>query len=191
MPKRGDKSDRWKKSTIPLSPGHKWQCKPGNQLFLADRGAVSFEFPQGWVIRHNQVDTITLHDRPPPDDSARVSLTIFRLPPVAGGWSQLPLDQMLKSKPPKDDDDRGEMVVHDVARPGLEIVWGEKQPHPDPENGKLIRCRHIVARARGIQALISFDVYVDADARFAAAWDDLLQTLQLGIPRNFQGEAGN
>jgi hypothetical protein len=191
MSKPRHKNDRWKKISVPLDPGHKWQCKPGNQLFIADRGAVTFEFPQGWVVRHDQVDTITLHDRAPPDDSARVSLTIFRLPPVEGGWSQLPLNQMLKSKPAQDDEDRGEMVVHDVARPGMEMIWGEKQPYPDPENGKLIRCRHVLARARGIQALISFDVYVDADERFAGAWDDLLLTLQLGIPRNIQGEAGN
>src|SRR5438876_9543136 len=101
-----DTSKQWIKTTVPLSASHKWQCKAGNELFVADRGAVAFEFPRGWVVQNNQVDTITLHNAPPPADEARIALTIFRLPPVAGGWGQLPLDELMlasqKAQEPKE-----------------------------------------------------------------------------------------
>jgi hypothetical protein len=190
MPDSQDKDDRWIKKTIPLSSGHKWKCKTGNQLFVADRGAVAFEFPAGWVIRHNQIDTVFLHNVAPPDDEARIALTIFHLPPVAGGWGQLPLDQMLLASQ-KAGQPAAQVIVQNLSRADLELAWAEKPPYPDPENGKPIRCRHILARARGIQALITFDVYVESSENFENAWRDLLETLRLGIPRDITGETGN
>ena len=40
---------KWRKQAVPLPARHKRQCKEGNQLFIADRGAVSFDVPRGWV----------------------------------------------------------------------------------------------------------------------------------------------
>jgi hypothetical protein len=42
-----------------------------------------------------------------------------------------------------------------------------------------------------VQCLISFDVYADAAEQFQPAWDDLLTTLKLAIPRNIDGSVGN
>lgn len=59
------------KMTVPLPANHSWQCKPGNQLFIAERGAVAFEVPAGWVIRHDKKQTLTIHDLPPPPPPIR------------------------------------------------------------------------------------------------------------------------
>src|SRR5437868_6175554 len=74
------------KTTIPLPVGHGWTCKPGNNLFIAERGAAAFEIPADWIIRHDGKQTVSIHDLPPPKDSCRIALTIFHLPPVKGGW---------------------------------------------------------------------------------------------------------
>jgi hypothetical protein len=188
------------KMTVPLPPIHCWQCKPGNQLFIAERGAVAFEVPEGWVIRHDKKQTLTIHDLPPPADQARLSLTVFRLPPVRGGWGQLPLDKMLVQVAHEDAPKSGKkkaakgmtkLEVNRVPRSDLEVVWAETQQWKDPGNGRMIRCRQILSRARLVQCLISFDVYADAAEQFQPAWDDLLTTLKLAIPRNIDGSVGN
>jgi hypothetical protein len=85
----------FQKNTIALPAAHGWKCKEGNSLFVADRGAAAFEIPSGWVVRHDGKQTVTIHDRPPPGDSCRVSLTVFHLPPVQGGWGALPLSDLI------------------------------------------------------------------------------------------------
>jgi hypothetical protein len=195
------------KTTIPLPAGHGWTCKEGNSLFVADRGAAAFEIPSGWVVRHDAKGTVSLHDLPPPADSCRIALTVFRLPPVRGGWSALPLSALLERAeelrprprlPKPRDQGRGAssspnapLTVHTEARPDLELVWADKGCWPDPENGKPIHCRQILARARLVQVLITFDVYEEHRPRFEAAWSDLLKTLRVAVPRDLTGGVGN
>ena len=67
-----DAPDGFEKTTIPLPATHNWQCKPGNNLFIAERGAVAFEIPREWAIHHDKKDTLTIHDKEPPADRARI-----------------------------------------------------------------------------------------------------------------------
>src|SRR5687767_12737267 len=94
------------KTSIPLPAGHNWRCREGNALFVADRGAAAFEIPSGWVVRHDGKQTVFIHDRPPPDDSCRISLTVFHLPPVRGGWGALPLSDLIQQSGELDQSDQ-------------------------------------------------------------------------------------
>ena len=191
--------DGFVKTTINLPASHAWKCKPGNSLFVADRGAVAFEIPASWVIRHDKKQTLSFHDQAPPADQARISLTVFHLPPVRGGWGKLPLDKLLaevsqmratkrKQKGPKP---AAPPVIHREVRPELELAWADKAPWKDPQNGRLIHCRQLLARARLVQCLITFDVYAEVAAQFEPIWADLLATLQLAVPRDITGNVGN
>ncbi len=84
---------KWTKRELRIDEDHGWRCKPGYTIFVADRGAVRFDIPESWVV---QVDAegVKIHDKPPPDDNARIQLTIFFLPPVIE-WDGLPLATML------------------------------------------------------------------------------------------------
>src|SRR5439155_28114 len=104
---------------------------PGNQIFVGDRGAVRFEFPTGWVVRHDKKDTLTLHDRPPPKDQVRISLTVFHLPPVKGGWSQLPLEGLFRSVAAEDAADKARKA-NKKPKPG-EAIPDESVPALTPE----------------------------------------------------------
>lgn len=187
-----DAPDEFIKTTLPLPPGHGWQCKPGNNLFIADRGAVAFETPAKWVVRYEN-KTLSIHDQDPPDDQCRISLTIYRLPPVRGGWKKLPLEKMMadvdrmekksKKRPPSE--------LHIERRPDMDLVWADKGTYKDPLNGRPIRCRQILARARLVQCLITFEVYDENAEDFRPAWNDLLATLQLAVPRDITGQVGN
>ena len=83
------------------------------------------------------------------------------------------------------------LEVKCVPRSDLEVVWAETKQCKDPGNGRMIRCRQILSRARLVQCLISFDVYADVAEQFQPAWDDLLTTLKVAIPRNIDGSVGN
>jgi hypothetical protein len=189
-------SDDFAEYSIPLPPSHGWRCKPGNELFIADRGAVAFEIPKGWVVKYDSKQGLTIHDQAPPADQARLAMTIFRLPPVQGGWSQIPLDQMMiavekdRSKKKKHRK-QFKLQIHVEHRPEVELVWAEKGTWPDPENGKPIFCRQIMARARLVQVLITFDVYQEVAGKFQAAWEDLLRSIQVAVPRDITGQIGN
>ena len=41
---------KWKKDKIKLRKNHTWQGKPGYKIFVADKGAVRFNYPQTWVV---------------------------------------------------------------------------------------------------------------------------------------------
>ena len=190
--------DDFLKITVPLPASHGWHCKPGNKLFVADRGAVAFEIPHGWVIKHDPKGTLTLHDKAPPDDSCRISLTVFHLPPVKGGWGQLPLEKQMidaerdmSKKKKKHRKPASPMIIHNEPRLDGELVWADKAHWPDPENGRLIRCRQLMARARLVQVLITFDVYTDTGEKFQPAWEDLLRSIQVAVPRDITGQIGN
>jgi hypothetical protein len=83
----------WQKKTRKLRDRHYWTAQPGCNVFVADRGAVRFDFPQEWVIVPGS-DSINLHDKPPPDDDCVLAVSYLRLPPV--DWSGLPLASLVE-----------------------------------------------------------------------------------------------
>ena len=190
-----DAPDSFEKTTVLLPPMHGWKCKEGNNLFVADRGAVAFEIPHGWVVRHDQKQTLTFHDKEPPADQARISLTVFHLPPVRGGWKKLPLEELYRAVAKQESEEQKQppekLDIHHEPRPDMELIWSEKGTWNDPENGNPIRCRQLLARARLVQSLITFDVYEEAAEQFEGVWKDLLETLKLAIPRDLTGQVGN
>ena len=82
----------WKKQRLKLKDNHGWRARPGCKIFVADAGAVRFDFPQDWTMRPGP-DAINFHDRTPPDDNCRLAVSSQRLPAI--DWSDLPLVDML------------------------------------------------------------------------------------------------
>ena len=186
----------FEKSVIKLDAAHRWRAAPGCSILVADGGAVRFEYPQAWRVIPKP-EQIQLHDRQPPADECRITMTVFRLPRIQGvSWDDLPLDQLLQAGIGPDEKERhapGWKLVSAptlVQRPDMSYAWSECS-WPDPENGKRVLTRQVVARARGIQPLISFDYYADRAADFLPVWRHLVDTLRLGAPVNLLGESNN
>src|ERR671920_2573227 len=83
-----------KHESLKLRRGHHWRARPGHRIFVADRGAVRFDFPDTWVLKMNE-RTVCLYDREPPDDDCRLEVSFFRLPPI--DWSGLAVEQLLNT----------------------------------------------------------------------------------------------
>lgn len=199
----GDESSPYVRETVRLSATHRWKASPGYSILVIDAGAMRFEYPQGWHVAP-KAGQLNLHDRPPPDDEGRLQVTVFRLPPLrSASWDDLPLDRLLRDAidgAHEDKRKRGRRrkreestLVHDVTsvrRPDLEYVWAEHSG-PDRENGRLIFTRQMMARARGVQPLVTFDYYAARADDYRPVWQHLVNSLRLGAPVSLLGDSSN
>src|SRR5690242_13149408 len=106
----------WSKKTLKLPEDHGWEVKPGYNIFVADRGAVRFDFPEDWVIVPVE-RSIRLHDRQPPDDNCTLEVSVMYLPDI--DWSGLSLRPLLQEV--LKDDSRGVVATGEIVE--------ERRPH--------------------------------------------------------------
>jgi hypothetical protein len=164
--------------SLRLKDNHTWKAPPGYKIIVLDRGAVSLNVPEGWLLA--QLEPLELHDQPPPNDNARLTLSFWRLPPGID-WSGLPLAQMLSDAVKGGSKHKilthGELVKS--PRTDLELVWTQYQ-FRDPKEKREAYSRVALARGWNVQVLVTFDFWVSDLEKFKPAWDEVLRSLQLG-----------
>jgi hypothetical protein len=168
---------KWEKKRLRLRPDHQWEGKPGYKIFVADRGAVRFNFPEDWIVVPGE-DSIKFHDKTPPDDNCTLQVSVMRLPPM--DWSKLPLNRLVKELIARDSrsvTSRGEVV--DVLRHDLDIAWAEVR-FIDPNENREACSRTCLARGSFIQPLITLDYWASDADWVIPAWDEVLSSLKLG-----------
>ncbi|MEX1157341.1 MAG: hypothetical protein WEC79_00240 [Thermomicrobiales bacterium] len=169
----------WKTSHHKLPDDHKWECKPGYNIFVGSEGAIRFDIPEGWIVEPTS-DAIKFHDKQPPDDDCLLQVSIIHLPPGID-WSEFPLTRLLDDAVLKDDPRdltvRGK--VKKTQRPDLELVWVEAT-FVDPNEQREARSRACLARGSDIQALITFEYWPEHRQRFGPVWNEVLRSLRLG-----------
>jgi hypothetical protein len=167
---------KWKKQTLKMRDDHTWYSEPGCKVFVADRGAVRFDFPEEWVVVPG-TDCIQFHDKAPPDDDCCLGFSYQRLPPI--DWSGLRLAALLEQACKGDTrpiTEWGEMS--EQQRGNLEIAWLEMR-FVDPGEQREARSRMCLARQGQIQALLTFDFWETDLERCHRAWEIVLKTLEL------------
>ncbi|MBI4531136.1 MAG: hypothetical protein HY709_06390 [Candidatus Latescibacteria bacterium] len=168
---------RWDKQTLKLKDTHAWKAPPGYNVFAADRGAVRFNFPHGWVVVPAS-GCIELYDQQPPNDNCRLAVSYLRLPPI--DWSGLPLAQLITTV--VEGDHRKALVGGDiinVPRTDVEVAWTEIC-FMDPQEHRGALSRIAIARGWNVQALITFDFWVEDTVRFGPVWDEVVRSVELG-----------
>lgn len=187
----------WLKKTLPLPSGHQWKCSPGYNLFVADRGAVRFEFPEGWMSRPNPKDgSIGLHDAEPPADNVALRVSILRLPPgipAAALAGELSVETMLRGALTKGNGKKPtewDGLIHRVAKLDAEVVWAESS-FIDEDQNRPARSRTCLARARGVQPLITLDYWETDVAIREPLWAHVMNTLRIAAPVDMLGQSGN
>jgi hypothetical protein len=160
-----------------LADNHTWHAPDGYKIFVADRGAVSFNFPHTWLLK--KFEPVEIHDGEPPDDNARISMSYWRLPPGVD-WTGLPLAPMLEDgvdTPKHEILHKGRVIT--VAREDIELCWIE-QLFMDPVEHRPAFSRNLVARGFNVQVLITFDYWQDHAPQMTPVWDEIVRSLQLG-----------
>jgi hypothetical protein len=171
---------RWNVTRQRLPDHHQWNAPPGYKIFVADRGAWSFNFPETWVIA-TLGPPIELRDSPPPDEKARIMVTTYYLPKDID-WSGLPLLPMLEDAVRGTDRkypvlEQGKAITE--PRPDIELVWLQNK-FMDPVENRPAFSRMAVARGYDLQLLITMDFWESDYDKHAPTWDEVLRSLQMG-----------
>jgi hypothetical protein len=170
------RKNKWQKETLKLRDRHYWTAQPNCRVFVADRGAVRFDFPQDWVIVPDS-DSIKLHDKPPPDDDCVLAVSYLRLPPI--DWSGLSLVTLVEQTSKHDTRPvyQWDEIIED-RRGDLEIAWRQMR-FIDPTEKREALSLFCLARRRQVQALITFDFWETDRQRCEAVWQTVLKSLEL------------
>jgi hypothetical protein len=163
---------------ITLKPGHAWRARPGCTVFVAERGAVRFDYPRQWVAVPDET-SISFYDGEPPDDDSRLTVSFMRLP--ATNWGALKMESLLESALQGGEPEGTRGPIH-VARCGdVDLAWRELS-FIDAAQSREARSRTCVARQGTLQCLLTFDFWADDLGRCHEAWTTVLETLELDRP---------
>jgi hypothetical protein len=162
---------------LTLRGDHTWRAAPGCRIFVADRGAVRFDFPQDWVVIPDS-DSIKLYDKAPPNDDCVLAVSYMRLPPM--DWEGLPLASLVEAANKGDKRPIYEYGrIREQRKGALAIAWRE-MCFVDPAGKRDARSRFCLAREGQIQAMITFEFWADNAKKCSQVWDKVLETLRLG-----------
>jgi hypothetical protein len=180
----------WEERTIKLPDDHGWKATPGYNVFVADRGAVQFEFPETWLVKP-QKTSVGFHDAEPPDDNCVLEITVTYLSDEVD-WRGLPIRRLVHELRSHDDRNllhQGEVV--DADRADLELSWFGSR-WIDPQDCRAVEGRLALARRGLVQLLLTYDYWVDDSEWAAPIWDAVLGSLRMGenIADPLRGPAG-
>ena len=172
---------RNKREVLKLRRNHGWKAKPGHRIFVADQGAVRFDFPQDWILDFSgkKGDSVKIYDGKPPNDDCRLEVSVWYLAPL--DWSGLPLSKLVREVVEGDERDiikKGSM--QEEVRGDLEIAWTEFLFIDHPNQHRKSYSRVCMARRGTIQPLITMDFWPEDELRVGQVWDTVLETLELG-----------
>jgi hypothetical protein len=169
---------QWDKQELRLPDGHGWRAKAGNQIFVADRGAVRFDFPNTWIVEPGS-GSVKFFDRQPPDDQCTLEVSFWRLPPGID-WTELPLEKLLiDAMGEPDPEEIGRAEPKRRKRGDIEYVWIETR-FIDKNEKREACARTCVARGSNVTTLISFYFWPEDYTRLDPIWREVLRSLQLG-----------
>ena len=190
-------NESWRKQVFNLPQNHGWTAKPGNKVFIADRGALRFEIPQEWNVEPSR-QSVKLLDADPPNDTMSLEVSVFY---VGGGlgmsidWSALPLHELIKNvtseeatgRPGRAGRKRKRNDQSKVGPPitiklgGLEMAWVESE-FIDPGEKRPAYSRQAITRdpEASIHALLTLSYWPEDADRAKSVWNDVLGTLKMG-----------
>src|SRR5262245_3510098 len=173
----------WYKRTIKLDKHISIQASPGNNVFVANRGDVSFEYPSSWIVKPSD-SSICFYDAEPPADQCVLEFSIMHLD-LRVDWSNLPLDQMLCSAVGDENGARDLASVHRWARHDLKLVWLEYN-FIDPVEKRTALSRCALALHADVLPLFTFNFWPEDAGKWESAWNNLLETLRLAKGQRFK-----
>jgi hypothetical protein len=165
-------------TTTQLAPGHGWRARPDHRLLVLDAGAVRVEFPEAWVVHHDD-DSVKIHDKEPPDDDCVLAVSYRRWPAAGAG---LTVGSLVRSA--LDHDSRSVAIdgpVVEETRIDIVLAWAQGR-FIDPRTQREACTRLCLARKLDVQALLTFDFWASDLARWDASWTAFLATLDLAQP---------
>jgi hypothetical protein len=172
-------AEEWKKQSLRLKDRHGWKARPGFVICVIDRGAIRFDYPEGWDVSADS-GQLNVRDRPEPDDNCVLAVSQMHLPRALA--DRVPVSELVLKSVQIDDRDileRKEIV--EVAREdGVELAYVEIR-HMDAKEKRQATSRLAVARGEAVYCLITFDVWTEDLPKYDRVWNEALRSLTLGL----------
>jgi hypothetical protein len=169
---------KWQKSSLKLAKNHVWKAAPGFKIVVVDRGAARVDIPGDWIVEMGE-SGLEARNRPQPDDSALIQITVLPMPAEVD-WRAMPLLPLFENAMEHGATEtlsRG--LVQQISRPGLEGVWRETR-YFDPDEHKEAVSFCILAREGGIHIFITLSFWPEEIETCRQVWDEVLRSLRLG-----------
>lgn len=165
--------------TMRLNDNHTWKAPKGYKILVINRGAASFNIPESWLLI--KMEPLELHNAEPPNDDARLMVTVMPFPPGNIDWTDLPLEPLLlKSIMTGKKDVLSTSAPVSVSRPDLQLVWVQQRFVDPVERPREAFSRIAIVRGLKMHLLFTFDYWVDKADQFIPAWDEVIRSLQMG-----------
>lgn len=169
---------KWQKSSLRMAKNHVWKTAPGYKIVVIDRGAARVDIPGDWVVSVGD-SGLEARNRPQPDDSALLQVTLLPLPREID-WRDIPLRPLFENAMEHGAKEvLGRGPIESLARPGLEGVWRETR-FVDPEERREAVSRCILARDSGIHIFITLSFWPEEEAACQPMWEEVLRSLRIG-----------
>jgi len=175
----------WQKRTIKLDKNFPIPktAKPGNNIFVANRGEVSFEYPKDWIVKPSD-QSICFYDAEPPADQCMLEFSILPLD-FAVDWSKLPLEEMIRQAVGAESGSCEPANIRTLRRGEIKIVWLEHEfMEPVEKRPAISRCG--LASRADVMALITFNFWPEHRDEAETVWSGILETLRLAEGPRFK-----
>lgn len=167
-----------RKKDLTLRDDHGWKSEEGYKIFVADRGAVRFDFPKDWIVKFKE-KSVSFHDLEPPDDKGALEMSFHRLPPH--DWNTFPLKKTLQQILKDDDRDiHHQSKVTSANRDGMRLVWADIR-YIDKTEKREATSRILVGIGGNVQVLFTFDYWTEGEEAMREVWETMLRSLRLGL----------
>jgi hypothetical protein len=173
----------WERRTIKLDKSIKITARPGNNVFIANRGEVSFEYPKSWIVKPTDT-AICLHDAEPPNDQCILEFSILHLD-FSADWSKVPLAQLLCAAVGGESGPLDQACARQVQRGDLKIAWLERE-FMEPVEKRPALSRSAVALRAEILPLFTFSFWPEDKLKREPVWSCILETLRLAEGQRFK-----
>ena len=177
-------SKKWRGRQFNLSDQHRWKAKPGNKIFVANRGAVHFEYPRNWIIVP-EGESICIYDGKEPDDNIRIQVSVTQIGPngLTIDWDKLPsleyqMEHNVLTTDNRQRTRKGPMLK--VRRRDLEYAWLEID-FIDPTEKRKAHSRACLARGANVQTFITMEFWPEDHGIANDVWNNVLESLKLGV----------
>jgi hypothetical protein len=163
MSRKGKGKQKWTERAYRLPENTSWRCPAGYRILVLDKGAVRINIPEKWDVVPGDDGSIKVYDKPQGID-----------------WTGLPMSQLIEVATQGDPHGRKpqDPIVYDPRR-DIEVAWQE-MVFTDPVEKREARSRIAFARGYNIQALITLDFWPEDGPRIAAAWKEVIRSVDVG-----------
>ena len=184
----GSRDHEMRRYQTSLPADHGWKARPGYNVFVADRGAVRFDYPRDWVVEPGENGAIRFLNKPEPDDDCTLQVSVLRAPlPMGEGPPPVELLRQTAGSDPRE-------VSRSQPRRGrneaTEYAWARTR-FVDETTDRDAFSYSCIARGGApfaVHVLLTMSLWVEDASWVRPIWDEVLRSLRVGVSYDLSGE---